>query len=229
MADFDKMNVAALQGRPIGRVLVKMNIITREKVHEALAIQKEKGGPLGQILVDLGDIDEETLTFGLAFQAGMEYIDLDRHDIDKDVIKQISAQMANAYKVLPLEYDEAGRQLTVALASADNFRATDDLRTLMSFSVSSKIADADKLEKALQKHYGDDSESIGDLLNELNEDVAFLADPTPDSLGAALLQAFQDEAERAAKTTGARALYDRKYSRTAYVSKIEAVLEKLSG
>ena len=174
MQTLDEINVSELQGRPIGRVLVKMGRITREKVHEALEIQREKGGPLGQILIDLGYIEDNTLTFGLAFQAGMEYVDLDRQDIDEYVIKQIPAQMANAYKVLPLDYDETGRRLTVALASADNFRATDDLSTLMSFTVTAKIADLEKLDKALQKYYEIESESIGELLNELSDDATFL-------------------------------------------------------
>jgi glycosyltransferase involved in cell wall biosynthesis len=63
----------------------------------------------------------------------------------------------------------------------------------------------------------------------LDEDVAFLADPTPAALGAAIARAIQDDAARTKKTACARALYDRKYSRSAYVSKVEAVLEKLSG
>ena len=31
-----------LRGRPIGRILVKMGKLTRDKVHEALEIQKNK-------------------------------------------------------------------------------------------------------------------------------------------------------------------------------------------
>ena len=149
-------NVAELRGRPLGRVLVKMGKVSRDHVHEALEIQKEKGGPLGQILIDLGHIDAKDLTFALAFQAGMEYVDLERVEIPDEVIKQIPPQMANAYKVLPLEFDSANRHMVVALGSADNFRATDDLRTLMGFRVTAKIADPEKLEKALQRNCFDD-------------------------------------------------------------------------
>ena len=125
---FSQINVEELRGRRLGQVLVKMGQTTREKVHEALEIQREKGGPLGQILLDLGYIDESALSFALAFQAGMEYVDLETTDIPEEVIRQIPAQMANAYKVVPLEYDEADNHLVVALGSADNFRAVDDLR-----------------------------------------------------------------------------------------------------
>ncbi len=165
-----EINVAELRRRPLGRVLVKMGKVTRDQVHEALAVQKEKGGPLGQILVDMEFIDGGTLTFALAFQAGMEYVDLKDIEIPDDVIKQIPSQMANAYKVLPLEYDQESKRLVVALCSADNFRATDDLHTLMDFDVVAKIADAESLSAALAKYYDVGPESIGDLINEIAGD-----------------------------------------------------------
>jgi len=173
MPSLAETSVAELRGRPLGRVLVKMGKVTRPQVHEALEIQREKGGPLGQILMDLGYIDESTLTFALAFQAGMEYVDLDRMDIPEEVIKQVPSQMANAYKVLPVEYDEGARRLTVALGSADNFRAVDDLRTLMGFEVTAKIADREKLEQSLHRYYDVDTDSIGDIINELAESREF--------------------------------------------------------
>jgi len=64
------VNVAELRGRHLGRVLVKMGLITREQLHEAFEVQHEKGGPLGQILLDLGHIDQKGLTFALAFRQG---------------------------------------------------------------------------------------------------------------------------------------------------------------
>ena len=57
--------VEELRGRPLGRVLVKMGKVTRDQVHEALAIQKEKGGPIGQILVDLSYVEDKTRNLAL--------------------------------------------------------------------------------------------------------------------------------------------------------------------
>ena len=88
MAEGWQYNVEELRGRPLGRVLVRMGKLKRDQVHEALDIQREKGGPLGRILTDLGYIDEPTLTFALAFQAGMEYVDLEKLDIPEEVIKR---------------------------------------------------------------------------------------------------------------------------------------------
>ena len=163
-------NLYQLKGRPLGRVLVKMGKITRDQVHEALDVQKEKGGPIGQILIDLGYIDDKTRSLALAFQAGMEQVDLANITIADETIKLIPSQMANAYKVIPIEYDAQAHRLVVALADPSNFRATDDLQTLMGFNVSAKIADADALQAALQRFYKVEPESMSDLINELAGD-----------------------------------------------------------
>ncbi len=174
MAEKEEHRVEALRGRPLGRVLVKMSKISREQVQEALAIQKTKGGPIGQILVDLGYIDEKTRTFALAFQAGMEYVPLDSVEIPRAAIDQIPAQMANAYKVIPLQFDESQRRLTVAIASADNFGATDDLRTLTGYNIVAKIADPDQLNAALMKYYDIEPQSIGDVINDIAGDQSLM-------------------------------------------------------
>jgi len=171
-----EISVQELKGRPLGRVLVKMGKVSREKVHEALAIQKDKGGPVGQILVDLGYVDDKTRALALGFQIGMEYVDLEGVEIPAEALKQIPQQMATAYKVVPLEFNEAEGHLTVALSSADNFRATDDLQRLLGVRVTAKIADADRLEESLAKYYGIEMENIGDIINEIagDEHVAAL-------------------------------------------------------
>ncbi|MCE5276430.1 MAG: ATPase, T2SS/T4P/T4SS family [Planctomycetaceae bacterium] len=178
LPEHPKYDVSQLRARPIGRVLVKMGKVTRDQVHEALDVQKQKGGPLGQILVDLAYITAGDLTLALAFQAGMEYIDLKDITIPEEVVRQIPAQMANAYKVVPLEHDPASKRLVVAMATSDNFRAQDDLRTLMGFDVVAKIADIEQLNSALMKYYEVAPESIGDLINEIagDEQLAVLED-----------------------------------------------------
>ncbi len=115
--------VEQLRGRTLGRILVKMGVLTREKVHQCMAVQQKKGGGvlLGQVMLELGAVDEKQLKKALAAQRGMEYVDLVGIDIDKSIIDQVPAQMANAYRVVPLEYDKASNIMTVAIDSPDNF------------------------------------------------------------------------------------------------------------
>ena len=114
--------IEQLRGRPLGRVLIKMGRVTRTQVHEALDLQKQKGGPIGQILVELGHVTETDLQYALAAQVGMRVVNLDDMDINPEIIAALSAQMANTYNVVPVQFDEASKELTIAMASARSAR-----------------------------------------------------------------------------------------------------------
>jgi len=167
--------VEQLRGRTLGRILIKMGVLTREKIHEALVIQKKRHGKvqIGQILLELGQIDDNQLRIALAAQRGMEYTILGSDDISPDIISKVPVQTAKTYRIVPIEYDQAQNELTVVLDSPDNFRAVDDLSTLMGFRVSAKITDPDVLDSALAKYYSEEKEEregINELVDEIQQD-----------------------------------------------------------
>jgi len=169
--------IEQLRARTLGRVLIKMGILTREKVHECLKIQKQRHGAvqIGQIFLELGLVDENQLRIALAAQRGMEYINLDDINIPPGVIEKVPAQMAKTYHIVPVEYNKAENELGVVLDNPDNFRATDDLSTLMGFRVTAKITDPEALENALTKYYEAHEENINELIGEIQGD-SFLAE-----------------------------------------------------
>jgi type IV pilus assembly protein PilB len=169
MAD-PKPSLSELKGRRIGRILNKMGKVTRDQVNEALTLQQQKRAPLGQLLVELGYVSHDDVNLALAAQAGMETVDLEDYDLSEDVIREIPSEMAMAYQVLPLSHDQESNTLTVAMKTADNFRALDDLRLLMGFTVIAVVAPAEQLDKLIQTYYGDDEESLTSLVAELAED-----------------------------------------------------------
>ncbi len=207
--------VNQLKGRTLGRILIKMGLLTRDKVHAALKFQKKQGGKpkLGEILIEKGIINEKQLDVALAGQRGMVYVDIAKIDIAADVISQIPAHMAKNYRVIPLEYDDGKNELTVVLDSPDNFRATDDLSTLLGFKVKAKVTSKDEIEDSLNKYYAEEDSSINDLIGELEGDSELsqfqgrdasidldelkeLADSNPVKklLNLVLLQAIRDKA-----------------------------------
>ena len=151
--------IEQLRGRTLGRILVKMGVLTREKIHQCLAVQQKKGGQvsLGQVMLELGMINDKQLKKALAAQRGMEYADLAGMDIEKSIIDLIPAQMATAYRVIPLEYDKANNSMVVAIESPDNFKATDDLSTLMGFKVRAKVTSPADVDEMLKKYYSKDT------------------------------------------------------------------------
>jgi len=130
---------------------------------------------IGQIFLELGLIDEKQLHIALAAQRGMEYVNLNDIDILPEVVEKVPAQMAKTYRIVPIEYHKERNELNVALDNPDNFRATDDLSTLMGFKVTAKITDPEALENALTKYYETQEENINELIGEIQGD-SFLAE-----------------------------------------------------
>ncbi len=161
-----------LKGRKLGRVLTKMGKVTREQVHEALEVQKTRKKQIGQILVELGYCSQEDVTAALAGQAGMEFLDLSGADLSAEVVDAIPAESAQAYQVVPIEYDAKSRKLKVALKNADNFRAVDDLRLLMGFEVEAVVSKAEAIDALIEKHYSKSS-SVVDLVSDIAKDEKF--------------------------------------------------------
>jgi type IV pilus assembly protein PilB len=170
-----------LKNRPLGRVLIKMGRLTREQVHQALAVQAEEQKnkkartPIGQIMVDLGLITEKDRNIALAAQQGMEVYDLEGRDLPADVVEKITPQMATSYKVVPVEFNAQTKTLKVAVASVENSRVVDDLRSFLGLNIIVNIADPDQINRILAKHYGAKQESINDLMTEIATDDSIKA------------------------------------------------------
>ena len=86
----------------LGEILVRENLITSQQLRETLEFQREHGGRLGSNLVKLGFVSDDVVTAVLSRQYGVPSINLDLFQIEKDVIKLISEDVALKYSVLPI-------------------------------------------------------------------------------------------------------------------------------
>ena len=166
--------VSEMKGRKLGRVLTKMGVVTREQVHEGLAVQKTRKAPIGQILVELGHCTQHDVDRALAGQAGMEWVDLSGFEPDDDLVSAIPAENAQAYQCVPIEYDKGRRKLKIAIKTPDNFQAVDDLRLLMSSNVEAVVADAAAIDRLLESHFSK-QDSMADVMSSLATDDRFAA------------------------------------------------------
>ncbi len=166
--------VNELKGRSLGRILIKMRLLTREQVRECLVEQKKKGGKvkLGQFLLENNLIKKQDLDVALAGQRGMEFVDIEGLDIPGDVLETVPAHIAQNHRVVPLEFDKSRNRLTVVLDNPDNFRAIDDLNTLLGFTVEAKIANREAVDAAIDKYYKEEESSMNELIGEIESDVS---------------------------------------------------------
>ncbi|NBV64571.1 MAG: pilus assembly protein PilB [Planctomycetes bacterium] len=146
---------AELKGRRLGRALTKLGKVTREQVHQALALQQgeKKGKKLGQILVEMGLITASDLQAALSGMQGMAFVSIAGRSISDEARKSLTAETARSYQVVPIQFDPVTKRLVIAMKGPENIRAVDDLRMLMGFKVSAVVAQPEEVDAILAEHY----------------------------------------------------------------------------
>ncbi len=168
------VDAAQLKGRRFGRVLTKLRRLNREKVHEALQVQKvarKKGDrrKIGEIMVEMGLITKNDVLRALAGQAGLQFITLEIDSIPDSAVQALPMETATTYGIAPVAYDEKTKTITIALKTPDNFRAVDDLRLLMGFKVIAVVALPEQVDAVVKSKYSSGGPSMSDMMNQLAE------------------------------------------------------------
>jgi type IV pilus assembly protein PilB len=141
----------AMSGR-LGAMLVSSGLITEDQLKNALAAQKNEGGRLGSILVKLGFVQEDKLMTFLSKQYGVPYVDLSKFEINPTVIKHIPAEVAQKYRIMPI--NRAGATITIAMVDPSNIFAIDDIKFMTGYNVEAVVATEGAIIEAIKKYYG---------------------------------------------------------------------------
>jgi type IV pilus assembly protein PilB len=136
----------------LGELLVSSGTISQKQLGDALALQKKEGGRLGSNLVKLGFVGEEKLTDFLSKHFGVPSVNLDRIEVDENVIKIIPADVARKYTILPIS--KAGAKLTIAMLDPTNVFAMDDIKFMTGYNVEPVVAAESALRLSIEKYYG---------------------------------------------------------------------------
>ncbi|MDP8219473.1 MAG: type II secretion system ATPase GspE [Candidatus Theseobacter exili] len=154
----------------LGELLIEQGLLTKEQLSEAREEQTRTGRLLGHILVDFGFVEENDILLTLGKQLGMEVVDLSTVDIPQEILKKVSSSTAKLYGVIPIRIK--GNVLTVAMADPLNPNILDDLRFTLSCDVRGAISNPEEMEAAILKFYGEEDESIEDLLSEMDDELS---------------------------------------------------------
>jgi len=140
----------------LGEILVRENLVTSQQLRETLEYQRANGGRLGSNLVKLGFISDDVVTAVLSRQYGVPSINLDLFQIETEVIKLISEDVAQKYTVLPIS--KVGATLTMAMADPTNVFAMDDIKFMTGLNVEPVIASETSIQLAISKYFSGSTE-----------------------------------------------------------------------
>ncbi|MFH0905597.1 MAG: hypothetical protein V1826_02645 [bacterium] len=134
----------------LGDVLIDQGKLVHHDLMKTLAEQQLSGQPLGQILLREGLISREDLVQALGHQYHMPSIDLSRYEIDANLIKQLPAELARKYTVIPVSRSLESMTLAIADPSPDK---VGELASQMDIPLAFMVADEDYIKEAIIGYY----------------------------------------------------------------------------
>jgi type IV pilus assembly protein PilB len=149
--------------------LREQGLITDQQIDEVMEEHQRTGKPIRQILVDMEIVAEEQMLQMIAEQLGTTVINLRDTDIPLDAIKALPGSVARMYTVIPVGIE--GNTITLATFELLSPEVVDELAFVLTRDINFVIAREEDIRTYIQRFYGDESESIGDMLSELENEL----------------------------------------------------------
>lgn len=151
----------------LGDLLIDAGLISNDQLDLALSHQKGSNRRLGEVLIDEGIITEAQLIEALQMQLGIEFIDLSQYDIDPEMSRVISKNVARTYSVVPVK--ATPEEVFLAMSDPLNFLAIEAVKTASRKRVVPMVATNDAIQRAIMTLYG--NEGAARAIEEMKREV----------------------------------------------------------
>lgn len=156
----------------IAGLLKEKGLLSPEKTQD---VEKalEKGENEIEAILRVGGITEQALYYAMSTAFGLDVVDLNTEEIDRNLVKMVPARIAVNSRVLPIKAVNGH----VLVAFQDPFRSDvlDDLHSILEKPIKKVLAPPSQLQKLFRKFYGIGAEDINTLAGE-DSGVAILSD-----------------------------------------------------
>jgi len=138
--------------KTLGELLVGKQFITPKQLEKAHEKEKASGESLRKILVSMGLLTENDISQAIGEQLGIKFMDIKNIEIEIELAKSIPDNLAQRYKVVPVEQNED--KLTLAMVDPTDVVALDDIRLVTGFTIEPVISTEEAINEAIGKYYG---------------------------------------------------------------------------
>ncbi len=160
--------------RKIGQILIDLGFLDEDQLDMLLSEQERNPGQLlGEIGMEMGLFTDEQLAQGLAEQLNMQVVILGETKLPTDLLEMVPETMAQLYRAIPIQFKE--NLLTVATCDPQNLSIEDEMRTFLGFEIRTVVATEREIQKALDRYYSGDQDSLESVVMELNDDKELAA------------------------------------------------------
>jgi type IV pilus assembly protein PilB len=160
--------IATAQRKPLGQLLLEMNMLSSEQLERALEEQRRSNHQklLGEILVELRFCTEDQITEALAAAYGVPYARVSPRVADPKVIPILPKEFLEKHGVLPLFLVEG--VLTVAVHEPANVFLLEEIERLSGYRVQLVAATSRDIKATLQTYLPNDKIFV---IDEIIEEV----------------------------------------------------------
>ncbi|MCR5413750.1 MAG: Flp pilus assembly complex ATPase component TadA [Kiritimatiellae bacterium] len=148
------------------QLLTERGYVSADQIKAAAESMKAENETTLDVLVNSGALDEDTVLGTVADQFGLKYCHINADVIDVEIVKEIPADIAKKYGVVPVVSDEDA--ITVALSDPMGYDAIDSLRyVLHGRDVEAVVSPRSEVQAAMTKLYAGSEEADVQTRDEL--------------------------------------------------------------
>lgn len=153
---------------PLILLVKERGLIDDLQLEEVRQEHERTGKSFGEILKNFGLVDQDMQLQIISEYLGTEVVDLRTVNYTPELLKTIPGSTARMYQCVPVAL--YGNTLQVALGDPLNPSALDELGFIIRKELSQVVADPGQISRVVDQHYGAETESVGDILKEMEED-----------------------------------------------------------
>ena len=151
--------------------------VTPKQAEELLDEHERMGKPIRELLVDLDIMTEDAVLETIARVLGTEVADIVHMEIPNEVIRTVPASVARMYNVVPIKMDN--QSIEFATFDILSPEVIDELAFVLTRDVTFVVAREADIKGFLTQFYGDDSESVTDMLSALEDELESVGQIAP--------------------------------------------------
>ena len=157
----------------LSEIFINNKLITEGQFSQALKVHAERGGNLSDIIVELKFVKQGLLSDTLNKGLGLPLFDLKNFQIDPDIVKIISADIARHYQIIPLS--KTNDSINLAMADPLNVLAIPNLSEFQGFKINPVISSSQEINRVIESYFPTGVKvNIDDLVKELRSPIEII-------------------------------------------------------
>jgi len=180
---------------PLLQQLFEEGVLSAKQAEEVVDEHERMGKPVRELLVDMDVLSEDKLLDIIAQHLGTHVVQLGRTEVDAAVLKSVPGSVARMYNVVPVEADS--HSVTLATFDILSPEMVDELGFVLTRDISFVVAREADIKTFLNQHFGDDSDSVTDMLSALESELEHVGEATISTHGGDETAEIQELANQA--------------------------------